>query len=185
MLGLTGILLVGNPFPATTKLITKYLLQISIIGLGFGMNFTKVVEAGKEGFVYTILTIGAAIGMGFILGRLLKVERIISYLISVGTAICGGSAIVAISQIVKADENEVSVSIGTVFILNAIALFIFPVIGEFFNLSQDQFGIWADPSSNFASFKILRSKHIGSSIAHEYAFAVDDRKPLAVWTEGC
>jgi uncharacterized integral membrane protein (TIGR00698 family) len=107
------------------------------------MNIFNVIEAGKDGFIYTLLTIGIAISLGFIIGRLLGVERIISYLISVGTAICGGSAIAAISQVVKADENDVSVSIGTVFILNAVALFIFPPIGAAFNLTQEQFGIWA------------------------------------------
>lgn len=141
--GFLGVMLFGNPFPSTTKLLTKYLLQISIIGLGFGMNFPKVVEAGREGFVFTLLTIGVAIAMGFIIGKLLRVERLISYLISVGTAICGGSAIAAISQVVEADENDVSVSIGTVFILNAVALFIFPPIGEALSLTQEQFGIWA------------------------------------------
>jgi uncharacterized integral membrane protein (TIGR00698 family) len=143
LIGLTGVLIFGNPFPKITKTLTKYLLQVSIIGLGFGMNFTKVIEAGREGFAFTILTIGVAIAMGFIIGRLLRVERIISYLISVGTAICGGSAIAAISQVVDADENDVSVSIGTVFILNAVALFIFPTIGHAMNLTQEQFGIWS------------------------------------------
>jgi uncharacterized integral membrane protein (TIGR00698 family) len=141
--GLAGVMIFGNPFPKTTKTLTKYLLQCSVIGLGFGMNFTKVIEAGREGFTFTILTIGVAIAMGFIIGRLLKVERIISYLISVGTAICGGSAIAAISQVIEADENDVSVSIGTVFILNAVALFIFPTIGHALNLTQQQFGIWS------------------------------------------
>ncbi len=143
LMGMVVVFVFGNPYPKTTKTIIKYLLQASIIGLGFGMNFTKVVEAGRDGFVFTLLTIGFSIGLGFIIGRLLKVDRIISYLISVGTAICGGSAIAAISQVVDADENDVSVSIGTVFILNAAALFIFPIIGRAFNLSQEQFGIWA------------------------------------------
>ena len=143
LMGMAVVFVFGNPYPKSTKTTLKYLLQASIIGLGFGMNFTKVVEAGRDGFVFTLLTIGFSIGLGFIIGRLLKVDRIISYLISVGTAICGGSAIAAISQVVDADENDVSVSIGTVFILNAAALFIFPVIGHAFNLSQEQFGIWA------------------------------------------
>lgn len=162
LLGLLAVIIFGNPFPKTTKTVTKYLLQISIIGLGFGMNFTKVMEAGKDGFVYTLLTIGAAIGAGFIIGKLLKVERIISYLISVGTAICGGSAIAAISQVVEADENEVSISIGTVFILNAIALFIFPVIGHVFNLSQEQFGVWAAIAIHDTSSVVGAASHYGN-----------------------
>ncbi len=143
LIGLIGVMIFGNPFPKQTKTLTKYLLQISIIGLGFGMDFQKVLQAGSDGFIFTLLTIGVAIAMGFIIGKLLRVDRLISYLISVGTAICGGSAIAAISQVVEADENDVSVSIGTVFILNAVALFIFPVIGHAFNLSQEQFGLWA------------------------------------------
>ncbi len=143
LMGLAMGIFTGNPFPAKSKTATKYLLQGSVIGLGFGMNFTSVVAAGKDGFVFTMLTISAAIGLGFLLGKLFKVEKIISYLISVGTAICGGSAIAAISQVVEADEKDISISIGTVFILNAVALFIFPPIGEYFGLTQEQFGIWA------------------------------------------
>lgn len=162
LMGMSAVFVFGNPFPKSTKTTLKYLLQASIIGLGFGMNFTKVVEAGRDGFVFTILTIGISIGLGFIIGRLLKVERIISYLISVGTAICGGSAIAAISQVVDADENDVSVSIGTVFILNAIALFIFPVIGHTFNLSQEQFGIWAAIAIHDTSSVVGASANYGN-----------------------
>ena len=142
-LGLLIGLIFGNPFPKQTKVVTKYLLQISIIGLGFGMNFTSVMEAGRDGFVFTLLTISFAMGIGYMLGSFFKVERVISHLISCGTAICGGSAIAAVSQALRADDNQISVSIGTVFILNAVALFIFPPIGEFFNLNEQQFGIWS------------------------------------------
>lgn len=143
LLGLGLGLFFGHPYAGPAKSWTKYLLQISIVGLGFGMNFTKVVEAGKDGFTFTLLSLSAAMGLGYLLGRWLKVDKIISYLISVGTAICGGSAIAAVSQVVKADEKDISVSIGTVFILNAIALIIFPPIGHWVGLSQHQFGIWA------------------------------------------
>jgi len=143
ILGFVGVLILGNAWPKLTKTVTKYLLQISIIGLGFGMNFTQVMEAGRDGFVFTLITIGAAIGLGFMIGRLLNVDRLISYLISVGTAICGGSAIAAVSRVVEADDNDVSISIGTVFILNGIALLIFPYIGEYYQLTQEQFGIWS------------------------------------------
>lgn len=142
-LGLVCGIFFTNPYPNKTKNVTKYLLQFSIIGLGFGMNFAKVVEAGRDGFVFTVLSLSAAMGLGFIIGRLLKVDKGISYLISVGTAICGGSAIAAVSQVMNADEKEVSVSIGTVFILNAIALLIFPPLGHLAGLTQEQFGIWS------------------------------------------
>ena len=119
MFGLFIGLLFINPYSKSTKVVTKYLLQASVVGLGFGMNFSKVMAAGREGFVYTVLTISAAMGVGYLLGRLLKVDRIISYLISCGTAICGGSAIAAISQVVEAEDKDISVSIGTVFIIYA------------------------------------------------------------------
>jgi uncharacterized integral membrane protein (TIGR00698 family) len=142
-LGLVIGLVFGNPFPKQSKVFTKYLLQGSIIGLGFGMNFTNVMAAGRDGFVFTLLTISFAMGIGYVLGSLFKVERVISHLISCGTAICGGSAIAAVSQALRADDNQISVSIGTVFILNAVALFIFPPIGNFFGLNEQQFGIWS------------------------------------------
>ena len=162
MLGLLIGIVFGNPFAKQSKSVTKYLLQGAIVGLGFGMNFTKVVEAGKDGFVFTVLTISAAMGFGFLLGRILKVERIISYLISVGTAICGGSAIAAVSQVVQADEKDISVSIGTVFILNAIALFIFPPIGTYFGLTQQQFGVWAAIAIHDTSSVVGAASHYGN-----------------------
>jgi uncharacterized integral membrane protein (TIGR00698 family) len=162
ILGIAGATILNNPFASSSKTILKYLLQFSIIGLGFGMNFAKVVEAGKEGFVFTLLTLGFSIGLGFMIGKLLKVDRIISYLISVGTAICGGSAIAAISQVVDADENGVSVSIGTVFILNAVALFVFPVIGNFFQLTQQQFGIWSAIAIHDTSSVVGAASHYGN-----------------------
>jgi uncharacterized integral membrane protein (TIGR00698 family) len=143
LLGLFIGLIFTNPYPKKTRVFTKYLLQVSIIGLGFGMNFTKVMEAGRDGFVFTLITISFAMGIGYLLGIFFKVERVISHLISCGTAICGGSAIAAVSQALRADDNDISVSIGTVFILNAVALFIFPPIGNYFHLSQQQFGIWS------------------------------------------
>lgn len=132
-----------HPYPKESKKVTKYLLQISIVGLGFGMNINQVMQAGRDGFMFTLISIGFAMGLGYLLGRLFKVNHIISYLISCGTAICGGSAIGAVSQVLKSDEKEISVSIGIVFILNAVALFIFPPLGHLFGLTQEQFGIWS------------------------------------------
>lgn len=161
-LGLLCGIVFGNPFPKQTKSVTKHLLQFSIIGLGFGMNFGKVIEAGKDGFVFTLVSLSAAMGLGFILGKLLKVDKVISYLISVGTAICGGSAIAAVSQVIGADEKEISVSIGTVFILNAVALFIFPIIGHAVGLSQQQFGIWAAIAIHDTSSVVGAASHYGN-----------------------
>lgn len=162
VLGLLIGVITGNPYSKQTKPVTKYLLQGAVVGLGFGMNFTAVVAAGKDGFVFTLLTISAAIGLGFVLGRFLKVDRVISYLISVGTAICGGSAIAAVSQVLEADEKEISVSIGTVFILNAIALFIFPPIGHYFHMTQQQFGIWSAIAIHDTSSVVGSASHYGN-----------------------
>lgn len=152
----------GNPFPKQSKPAIKYLLQGAIIGLGFGMNFEKVVEAGRDGFVFTLISLTTAIGLGYILGRILKVDKMISYLISVGTAICGGSAIAAVSQVADANEKEISVSIGTVFILNAVALLIFPPIGTYFGLGQEQFGLWAAIAIHDTSSVVGAAAHYGN-----------------------
>jgi uncharacterized integral membrane protein (TIGR00698 family) len=142
-LGLFFGIFIGNPYETVTKKITKYLLQVSVVGLGFAMNIHQVLDAGKDGLIYTTVTIALTLLLGYLLGRLMKINNVISYLISAGTAICGGSAIAAISSVVKANEEQISVSIAIVFVLNTIALFIFPVIGHYYGLSQYQFGIWS------------------------------------------
>lgn len=125
------------------KNLTKYLLQASVVGLGFGMNLHEVVHAGRSGFVYTAVGITFSMILGLTLGRLLGVGDTSSLLISVGTAICGGSAIAAVGPIANASEEEMAVSLATIFILNSIALLIFPTIGWALHLSQTQFGLWS------------------------------------------
>lgn len=142
-LGLLFGIVVTNPYENLTRKLTKYMLQGSVVGLGFAMDFHKVMDAGIDGFFYTAFTITATLLLGFGLGKLFKVNSIISYLISAGTAICGGSAIAAICGVVKANDQQISVSIGIIFVLNAIALFIFPSIGHYYGLSQNEFGIWS------------------------------------------
>lgn len=142
-LGLLAALIIGPPFPNHRGKITRILLQVSVVGLGFGMNFSQVLEAGKDGILFTIVTIFGTLILGYFLGRLLKVETKTSHLISCGTAICGGSAIAAVAPVINAEEDQISVSLGTVFILNSIALFIFPLLGVLFGLTQNQFGIWS------------------------------------------
>jgi uncharacterized integral membrane protein (TIGR00698 family) len=132
-----------HPYAADSKSLSKFLLQASIVALGFGMNLGEVLKAGRSGFLYTAAGITFAMLAGLLLGRLLRVRGTTSYLISTGTAICGGSAIAAVGPVLHASEEEMAVSLGTVFILNAIALFIFPVIGRSLGLSQSQFGLWA------------------------------------------
>ena len=140
-LGLALALILGSPYK--TSRITKILLQASVVGLGFGMNLEKVVEAGKTGVLFTIVTIAGTLILGFLIGRAMHIERGTAHLISSGTAICGGSAIAAVGPVIGASDEEMSVSLGTVFILNAIALFAFPVIGAALHLTQKQFGVWA------------------------------------------
>lgn len=142
-LGILTALTIGNPFPAKISKVTKLLLQISVVGLGFGMNLGKVIEAGKDGVLFTIATIVGTLVLGFFLGKLLKVEPKVSHLISSGTAICGGSAIAAVAPTVDADDKQISVALGTVFVLNSVALFVFPFVGEALQLTEKQFGIWA------------------------------------------
>ncbi len=132
-----------HPFRLESHSLAKLLLQVSVVALGFGMNLKQVVHAGRSGFFYTAISISCAMLLGLLFGALLKVAGKASFLISAGTAICGGSAIAAISPITGADEEEISVSMGTVFVLNSVALLIFPAIGHFLHLSQNQFGLWS------------------------------------------
>ncbi|MHB8852882.1 MAG: YeiH family protein [Ignavibacteriaceae bacterium] len=141
--GLVIALTIGHPYLHLNHKATKILLQASVVGLGFGMNLGTVMKVGKEGIMFTIISIFGTLGLGFIIGKSLKIHKKTSHLIASGTAICGGSAIAAVGPILNANDQEMSVALGTVFILNSIALFIFPVIGHWLNLSQTQFGFWA------------------------------------------
>lgn len=141
-LGLLIALSLGHPYLHFSRRATKILLQISVVGLGFGMNLGQVMEAGRRGVLFTIVSIAGTLMIGYLIGRALGINAKTSHLISSGTAICGGSAIAAVGPVLDASEEEMSVALGTVFILNSIALFIFPPIGHHFNLSQAQFGMW-------------------------------------------
>lgn len=142
-LGLVVAFSIGNPFPEIEGKVTKYLLQISVVLLGFGMNLGAVYDAGKDGVVFTIVTIFGTLILGYLVGKLLGISPKTSALISSGTAICGGSAIAAVAPAIEAEKDEITVSMGTVFVLNSVALFLFPVIGHLLGLSQHQFGIWS------------------------------------------
>ncbi|MGC8769219.1 YeiH family protein [Calditerrivibrio sp.] len=133
----------GNPFPSLTAKLSKNLLKIAVVGLGFGVNFYKVIEVGKNSILLTFTTILASTLVGLLIGNLLSINKKTSLLISFGTAICGGSAIAAMAPVIEADSEQVAVSLATVFILNAIALLIFPAIGHLLNLSQTQFGLFS------------------------------------------
>jgi uncharacterized integral membrane protein (TIGR00698 family) len=131
------------PYAKQTRTLSRWLLQGSVVALGFGMNLDQVVRAGASGFVYTATGIATTLLLGLLIGQLIAVDRKVSFLINVGTAICGGSAIAAVSPIIHADDEEIAVSLGTVFVLNSIALLIFPFIGSALHLTQAQFGLWA------------------------------------------
>src|SRR5215467_430937 len=132
-----------HPYTADSRAFAKFLLQASVVALGFGMNLHEVLKAGRSGFLYTAIGIGFALLAGWLVGKMLRVRGTTSFLIATGTAICGGSAIAALGPIVQASDEEMAVSLGTVFILNSIALFIFPAIGAGQHLSQSQFGLWS------------------------------------------
>jgi uncharacterized integral membrane protein (TIGR00698 family) len=142
-LGILFGLCFTHPYAGATRTSARILLQVCVVALGFGMNLHEVLKAGRSGFVYTALGISFALLVGLALGRTLQVRGNSSFLITAGTAICGGSAIAAIGPILHADDEEMSVSLGTVFILNSVALLIFPPIGGALHLSQSQFGLWA------------------------------------------
>lgn len=142
-MGIAFAIFAGNPYAQESAKTVKHLLKIAIVGLGFGMNFFSAVKAGKEGLLFTIGTILLVLSLGYLLGKLLKTNPKTSYLISAGTAICGGSAIAAVAPLNGASQKQISVALGTVFTLNALALLLFPSIGHLMGLSQHQFGLWS------------------------------------------
>ena len=143
-IGLVFALLCGQAYPTFNKKISKKLLQYSVIGLGFGMNLQASLASGKEGMLFTIISVIGTLLIGMFIGcKILKLNRNTSYLISSGTAICGGSAIAAVGPIINAKDTDMSMALATVFILNAIGLFLFPILGHWLGLSQQEFGTWA------------------------------------------
>lgn len=142
--GLMYALILGDvPYGKFNKKCSKYLLQAAVVGLGFGMNFEQSIQAGKDGMLLTIASVFVVMILAVFIGKKMKLDDKTSYLIGSGTAICGGSAIAAIGPVIKADDNQMAVSLGTIFMLNAIALFIFPPIGRMIGLTDAQFGTWA------------------------------------------
>lgn len=142
LLGLVVANLSGHPFLPFNHIAIRYLLQISVVGLGFGMNINNALAIGSTGLLFTVGSIVSTIILGILLGKWLLIDQKTSHLISCGTAICGGSAIAAIAPIIKSDEKQTSVALGVIFILNSLALFLFPAIGHWLHLSQQEFGLW-------------------------------------------
>lgn len=142
LLGLIVANLSGHPFLHLNHKAIHVLLQVSVVGLGFGMNVHSAAAAGREGFVFTVGSILLTIVLGTLLGKWFKIPKKTAHLISCGTAICGGSAIAAIAPVIQSDEKQTSVALGVIFILNSIALFAFPAVGHWLDMSQNDFGLW-------------------------------------------
>ncbi|MFI3314833.1 MAG: putative sulfate exporter family transporter [Rikenellaceae bacterium] len=141
--GFLFTLIFGHPMPHFASKTTSWLLKASVVGIGFGMNAAEAITAGREGIGLTLCSITIVLSVGYLLGRTLKLNRRMAHLISSGTAICGGSAIAAVAPAIEAKEEEISISLGVIFLLNSIALIIFPIMGHYFELSQHQFGLWS------------------------------------------
>jgi uncharacterized integral membrane protein (TIGR00698 family) len=177
-LGLLLAFTIGCPYTAEIRKPTRLLLQFSVVLLGFGMNLGEVYKAGKDGILFTIVTIFGTLLIGYLLGKFLGINEKISTLISSGTAICGGSAIAAVAPVIEADSEQISVSLGTVFVLNSIALFIFPIIGHFLGLTQHQFGIWSAIAIHDTSSVVGASQSYGPEAL---AIAATVKLTRALW----
>jgi uncharacterized integral membrane protein (TIGR00698 family) len=177
-MGLVFGLTLPHPYGKEAKKVSKYLLQASVVGLGFGMNLHQVVRAGRSGFVYTMLGISFALLVGMGLGALLKVQRVPAFLISTGTAICGGSAIAAVGPITQASDEEMAIALGTVFVLNSVALLTFPAIGGALKLTQSQFGLWAALAIHDTSSVVGAAAKYG---AEALAIATTVKLARALW----
>lgn len=162
VVGLIVAQLIGHPFIHLNHKATNILLQVSVVGLGFGTNLQSALATGQEGILFTVISIAATLALGLILGKLLKIDRGISQLISSGTAICGGSAIAAIAPVIRAEERQISVALGTIFMLNSLALFIFPAVGHWLGLTQQQFGLWAAIAIHDTSSVVGAANHYGA-----------------------
>ncbi|WP_439695219.1 YeiH family protein [Mucilaginibacter sp. AW1-7] len=178
VMGLAVAQFTGHPYLHINHKATHLLLQISVVGLGFGMNVHSALQAGKEGILFSIASITCTFIFGHFIGKWLNIEKKTSYLISSGTAICGGSAIAAISPVIKAGEKQISVALGCVFILNSVALFVFPAIGHHFNLTQTQFGLWCAIAIHDTSSVVGAAGKYGS---HALEVATTVKLTRALW----
>jgi len=162
LLGFISTRFFGHPFASLNHKIAQWLLKISVVGLGFGMNVSQAMEAGKEGFLFTLFSIMLTLSGGLWLGKKLGIEAKSSFLITAGTAICGGSAIAALSPLVKANEKQIGAALGVVFVLNSLALFIFPVLGHFLHMTQHEFGVWSAVAIHDTSSVVGASARYGA-----------------------
>lgn len=177
-MGLMVAQFIGHPFLHLNQKATTLLLQGSVIGLGFGMNVSHAVQAGKEGMIFTVVSIAGTLLAGTVLGKLFRINKKTAHLVSCGTAICGGSAIAAIAPVLQAEEKQTSVALGTVFILNAAALFIFPAVGHLLHLSDTQFGLWCAIAIHDTSSVVGAASKFGP---HALEIATTVKLARALW----
>ena len=166
LLGLIVAYFFGHPYLHLNNKATNILLQISVVGLGFGMNVNSALAAGKDGFLFTIGSILSTLILGTFIGKCLNIEKKISHLISCGTAICGGSAIAAIAPVIKSNEKQTSVALGVIFILNSVALFLFPAVGHWLDLTQKEFGLWCAIAIHDTSSVVGAASRFGPEALH-------------------
>ncbi|AQG79915.1 YeiH family protein [Spirosoma montaniterrae] len=166
LLGLAFALIVGNPFKEQAGRWGGYLLKASVIGLGFGINMHVLIKAGQANIGTTTIFVLSVLALGLLLGRLLGIDRLTGLLVAVGTAICGGSAIAAVGSVMKANPSQLSMATGVVFLLNAVALFVFPAMGHALGLTQEQFGTWAAIAIHDTSSVVGASARYGDTALH-------------------
>jgi uncharacterized integral membrane protein (TIGR00698 family) len=176
--GLVFAFLVPHPYPGESRRLAHFLLQASVVLLGFGMNLGQILVVGRSGLLYSAVGIAVTLSLGLVLGKLFRVEHISSTLIAAGTAICGGSAIAALGPVLAAGEEAMAVSLGSVFVLNSVALFLFPALGHHFGLSQQQFGVWAALAIHDTSSVVGAADHYGPQAL---ALAVPIKLVRALW----
>lgn len=178
LMGVVFAIIFGNPFIEKTRKATHTLLQFSVVGLGFGMNAAVALEAGKKGLGYTVAGIALTFLIGYALSRFVKVDKKTAYLISTGTAICGGSAIAAVAPVIEAKNEDTSVALGVVFILNSVALFLFPFLGHLLGMTEPRFGLWAAIAIHDTSSVVGAASHYGKEAL---AVATTIKLTRALW----
>jgi uncharacterized integral membrane protein (TIGR00698 family) len=178
LIGLVFALVIGNPIPMLTGKLQKYLLQVSVVGLGFGIQLQAVIKAGTTGMGATAVSLLVTMLVGWLLARMLTVDKVTGQLVSTGTAICGGSAIAAMAPVVGATTQQTSVALGCIFILNAVALFLFPAIGTWTHMSQAHFGYWSAIAIFDTSSVVGAAQKYG---ADALAIAVPVKLARALW----
>ena len=162
VLGIVFAIILGNPYDGKTGSLTSILLKISVVCIGFGYPISAISELSITEFSFVIIFIFLTLILGFIIGKIINVDRKIADLITAGTSICGASAIAAVSSTIKANEKQISIALGTVFILSASGLIIYPIIGDYLALSQHQFGIWAGLSVHDTASSIGAAQDFGA-----------------------